>query len=165
MKKLIVIDGYSLLFRAYYATAYGGTDTIMRTKSGIPTNAIFAFANMINKILGQFKGEESIFVGFDAGGPCFRREKYDKYKANRSPCPEELKQQMPIVREFLDALNLKRYEEKGFEGDDICGTVAKAASKEGYEVSVITSDRDFLQLIDKNITISILKTVDLIPEL
>lgn len=157
MKKLIIIDGYSLLFRAYYATAYGGTDTIMRTKSGIPTNAIFAFANMINKILGQFKGEESIFVGFDAGGPCFRREKYDKYKANRSPCPEELKQQMPIVREFLDALNLKRYEEKGFEGDDICGTVAKAASKEGYEVSIITSDRDFLQLIDDHISIDVIK--------
>ncbi|MCQ2794991.1 MAG: DNA polymerase I [Bacilli bacterium] len=157
MKKLIIIDGYSLLFRAYYATAYGGTDTIMRTKSGIPTNAIFAFANMINKILGQFKGEESIFVGFDAGGPCFRREKYDKYKANRSPCPEELKQQMPIVREFLDALNLKRYEEKGFEGDDICGTVAKTASKEGYEVSIITSDRDFLQLIDDHISIDVIK--------
>ncbi|MCQ2796233.1 MAG: DNA polymerase I [Bacilli bacterium] len=157
MKKLIIIDGYSLLFRAYYATAYGGTDTIMRTKSGIPTNAIFAFANMINKILGQFKGEESIFVGFDAGGPCFRREKYDKYKANRSPCPEELKQQMPIVREFLDALNLKRYEEKGFEGDDICGTVAKAASKEGYDVSIITSDRDFLQLIDDHISIDVIK--------
>ncbi len=157
MKKLIVIDGYSLLFRAYYATAYGGVETIMRTKEGIPTNAIFAFANMINKILGQFKGEESIFVGFDAGGPCFRKEKYDKYKANRSPCPQELKDQMPIVREFLDAIRLKRYEEKGFEGDDICGSVAKTASKEGYEVSIITSDRDFLQLIDEHISIDIIK--------
>lgn len=157
MKKLIVIDGYSLLFRAYFATAYGGTDTIMRTKTGIPTNAIFAFANMINKILGQFKGEESIFVGFDSGAPCFRKEKYDKYKANRAPCPEELKQQMPIVREFLDALSLKRYEEKGFEGDDICGTVAKEASKEGYEVSIITSDRDFLQLVDDHISIDVIK--------
>lgn len=157
MKKFIVIDGYSLLFRAYYATAYGGVETIMRTKNGTPTNAIFAFANMINKIISQFKDNESIFVGFDAGGPCFRREKYDKYKANRAPCPNELKQQMPIVREFLDALNLKRFELLGFEGDDICGTVAKKASKLGYEVSIYTSDRDFLQLVDENISIEIIK--------
>lgn len=157
MKKLIIIDGYSLLFRAYYATAYGGVETIMRTKTGIPTNAIFAFSNMINKIISQFKGDEAIFVGFDAGGPCFRKEQYDKYKANRAPCPEELKQQMPIVREFLDALNLKRFEQKGFEGDDICGTLAKAAGKEGYEVSIYTSDRDFLQLVDDHISIEIIK--------
>lgn len=157
MKKLVIIDGYSLLFRAYYATAYGGVDTIMRTKSGVPTNAIFAFANMINKIIASFKGDESLFVGFDAGVPCFRKEQYADYKANRAPCPEELKTQMPIVRELLDALGIKRYEEPGFEGDDICGSVAKLASQEGYDVAIYTSDRDFLQLVDKNIHIEILK--------
>ncbi|MCQ2753265.1 MAG: DNA polymerase I [Bacilli bacterium] len=157
MKKLIIIDGYSLLFRAYYATAYGGVDTIMRTKTGIPTNAIFAFANMINKIIANFKGDESLFVGFDAGGPCFRREQYADYKANRAPCPEELKQQMPIVRELLDALSIKRFEQKGFEGDDICGSMAKKASAANYDVAIYTSDRDFLQLVDQNIHIEILK--------
>lgn len=157
MKKLIIIDGYSLLFRAYFATAYGGKDTIMRTKTGIPTNAIFAFANMINKVLATFKGEEHIFVGFDSGKPCFRKQEFEQYKANRAPCPEELKIQMPIAREFLDAIGIMRHEEIGYEGDDICGSVAKLASKEGYNVSIYTSDRDFLQLIDKNISIEILK--------
>lgn len=157
MKKLIIIDGYSLLFRAYFATAYGGKETIMRTKNGIPTNAIFAFANMINKIITSFKGGEHLFVGFDSGKPCFRKEEFDQYKANRAPCPEELKTQMPIAREFLDAIGVMRHEEVGYEGDDICGSVAKLASKEGYTVSICTSDRDFLQLIDDNVSIEILK--------
>lgn len=157
MKKLIIIDGYSLLFRAYYATAYGGVDTIMRTKEGIPTNAIFAFANMLIKIFSQFKGNEGVLVGFDSKGPCFRKAEYEKYKANRPPCPEELKIQMPMVRELLDALSIKRYELEGFEGDDICGSFAKEASKNGCDVSIYTSDRDFLQLVDEHISIEVIK--------
>ena len=152
-KKLIIIDGYSFFFRCYYATA----NNITYTKSGIPTNAILAFANMINKILNNLKNEELIFVGLDSGKPSFRKQQYEGYKANRPPCPEDLKVQMPIVREFLDAMSIKYFEFDGFEGDDICGSVAKLASKNNYDVVIYTSDYDFLQLIDNNIAIRIIK--------
>ena len=95
MKKLFVIDGNSLLFRAYYATSYGG-GAVMSTKSGIPTNAIFAFGNMLTKLLSSFKGGESIFIGFDADSHTFRKEEYKDYKANRKPCPEDLKKQFGL---------------------------------------------------------------------
>lgn len=156
MKKLVVVDGNSLLFRAYYATSYSGA--IMTTKDGTPTNAIFAFANMLTKLLSSFHEEESIFIGFDADSHTFRKEEYAEYKANRKPCPEELKRQFPISRELCHALNILCYEEHGVEADDLCGTVAKNASKAGYEVMIYTSDRDYLQLIDSHISVSLLKT-------
>lgn len=157
MGKTYIIDGNSLLFRAYYATAYGENPIIMRSKDGTPTNAIFAFSNMINKIITSFKGGEKLFVGFDTGKKTFRHEEDENYKANRKPAPKELITQMPIAREMLAALNIFTYEQDGIEGDDVCGTMAKMASKNGDEVIVFTSDRDFLQLIDENITIRILK--------
>jgi DNA polymerase-1 len=156
-RKITVIDGNSLLFRAYYATAYGDSSAIMRSKDGTPTNAIFAFANMLSKILQGFKDDEAIFVGFDADKDTFRKEEFKDYKANRQPAPEDLKRQFPISRELLKALNIIAFEQHGVEADDICGTVAKLASKAGYEVVVYTSDRDYLQLIDDNIRISLLK--------
>ncbi|MDY6393124.1 MAG: hypothetical protein SPL80_09870, partial [Bacilli bacterium] len=88
-KKLIVIDGNSLLFRAFYATYYGDPSNIMRAKDGTPTNAIFAFSNMLAKILQSLKGGESIFVGFDKDSHTFRKEEFDQYKANRKPAPDE----------------------------------------------------------------------------
>lgn len=156
MKKILVIDGNSLLFRAFYATSYG-EGPIMSTKSGIPTNAIFAFANMLSKIISTLKGDESIFIGFDADSQTFRKEEFKDYKANRKPCPEELKAQFPISRELCRALGIVCYEEHGIEADDICGTVAKKASKAGYGVTVYTSDKDYLQLIDEHISVSLLK--------
>jgi DNA polymerase-1 len=156
-KKIYVIDGNSLLFRAYYATAYGDRNAIMRTKSGLPTNAIFAFANMLAKILQGFKGGESIFIGFDSDKETFRKAEFSDYKANRAPCPEDLKPQFPLSRELCAALGIVYYEEHGIEADDICGTVAKEAAREGYEVTVYTSDRDYLQLIEPSIKISLLK--------
>jgi DNA polymerase-1 len=156
-KKIIVIDGNSLLFRAYYATAYGDSSAIMRTKSGLPTNAIFAFANMLCKILQSFKGGESIFVGFDTDKETFRKEEFADYKANRAPCPEDLKPQFPVSRELCGALGIVYFERHGIEADDICGTIAKEAAKEGYEVLVYTSDRDYLQLIEPHIKVSLLK--------
>ncbi len=156
MKKLLVIDGNSLLFRAFYATSYD-EGPIMSTKSGIPTNAIFAFGNMLSKIISSFKGGESIFIGFDADSHTFRKEEYKDYKANRKPCPEELKAQFPISRELCKALGVICYEEHGIEADDICGSVAKMGSKAGYEVTVYTSDKDYLQLIDEHISVSLLK--------
>ncbi len=156
-KKLIVIDGNSLIFLAFYATYYGDPTSIMRTKSGIPTNAIFAFSNMIGKILQGMKGGEAIFVAFDADSHTFRKEEFESYKANRKPAPEELIPQFPMSREFLDALGIVHYEEPGIEADDIAGSIAKKAAAQGYEVEVYTSDKDYLQLIDQNITIKLIR--------
>ena len=157
MAKAYIIDGNSLLFRAYYATAYGGNE-IMRTKDGTPTNAIFSFSNMLNKVLQSLKEGDALFVGFDTGKATFRHKEDETYKANRKPAPEDLKIQMPIVREMLHALDIFTFEKEGFEADDICGTVSKMLGKDGYDVIVYTSDRDFLQLIDKNVSIHIIKT-------
>lgn len=169
MKKITIIDGNSLLFRAYYATAYPGVE-IMRNQEGIPTNAIFAFSNMINKILHDLKEDENIMVAFDAGKQTFRKEQLESYKANRKPAPEDLVKQFPIARDFLRSLNIFQFEEVGFEGDDIAGTVARLAEKEGYQVVIYTSDRDFLQLVDENITVNIIRkgmsdVVPMTPEL
>ena len=156
MPKITIIDGNSLLFRAYFATAYPGVE-IMRNQEGIPTNAIFAFSNMINKILSSLKEDESIMVAFDHSKQTFRKEQLESYKANRKPTPEELIQQFPIARDFLRALNIFQFEEEGFEGDDIAGTVARLAEKENYQVNIYTSDRDFLQLVDEKTTVHIIR--------
>ena len=156
MKRIIIIDGNSLLFRAYYATAFPGAK-IMRSQDGTPTNAIFAFSNMMNKILGELKEGESLFVAFDAGKHNFRHDALETYKANRKPAPEDLVVQFPIVRDFLRALNVYQFEEVGFEGDDIAGTVAKLAEKEGYHVNLYTSDRDFLQLVTDECNVNIIR--------
>ena len=156
MPRVVIIDGNSLLFRAYYATAYPGVE-IMRSQDGTPTNAIFAFSNMMNKILSDLKEGECIFVAFDAGKHNFRHDQLETYKANRKPAPEDLVKQFPLVREFLKALNIYQFEEIGFEGDDIAGTVAKLAEKEGYTVNLYTSDRDFLQLVTDKISVNIIR--------
>ncbi|NCA97199.1 MAG: DNA polymerase I [Bacteroidia bacterium] len=158
MAKVYIIDGNSLLFRAYYATAYGPNAKVMRTKDGIPTNALFAFGNMINKIISSFKGGEHLIVGFETSRKTFRSEEFADYKANRKPTEADLIAQMPLARELLKSLGIFVYEQDGFEADDVCGTVSKLASKAGHQVIVYTSDRDFLQLIDHNIAIHILKT-------
>ena len=158
MSKIYIVDGNSLLFRAYFATAAMQGDNIMRAHDGTPTNGVFAFSNMINKILQNMKQGDSIFVGFDTGKATFRHKEDENYKANRKPCPEDLKIQMPLARSFLKAMGIFWFEKEGFEADDLCGTVAKLASKEGREVQIYTSDKDFLQLIDKNITVNLIKT-------
>lgn len=156
MPKITIIDGNSLLFRAYFATAYPGVE-IMRTQNGTPTNAIFAFSSMINKILSTLKKDEGLMVAFDAGKDTFRKEQLESYKANRKPTPEDLVRQFPMARDFLKALGIFQFEQHGYEGDDIAGTVAKLAEKEGYQVTIYTSDRDFLQLVDNNITVNIIR--------
>ena len=156
MAKLVIIDGNSLLFRAYYATAYPGVE-IMRNQEGIPTNAIFAFSNMINKIVGGLKQGENIVVAFDAAKHNFRHDALETYKANRKPAPADLVEQFPIARDFLKAFGVFQFEEEGFEGDDIAGTIAKKAEKEGYDVTIYTSDRDFLQLVSNKVTVNIIR--------
>ena len=158
MNKIYIVDGNSLLFRAYFATYAMSNGEIMRAHDGTPTNAVFAFSNMINKMLQNLKEGDGLFVGFDTGKATFRHKEDEKYKANRKPCPPDLKTQMPLARSFLDSLNIFWFEKEGWEADDICGTVAKMAGAQGKEVIVYTSDRDFLQLIDKHISIHIIKT-------
>lgn len=156
MKKITIIDGNSLLFRAYFATAYPGVE-IMRSTDGTPTNAIFAFSNMINKIVGGLKTGEGLFVAFDAAKHNFRHDALETYKANRKPAPQELVEQFPLAREFLKAFGVFQFEEEGFEGDDIAGTVARIAEKNDCEVVIYTSDRDFLQLASDKITINLIR--------
>lgn len=155
MKKLIVIDGNSLLFRAYYATSFTGN--IMRRKDGFPTNAIFAFSNMINKIISSLKEEDLLFVSFDTGKKTFRHQEMETYKAQRKPIDEDLKIQLPIARDLLKSMGVFYYELEGYEGDDLAGTVAILGSKANLDVQVYTSDKDYLQLINKNITINMIK--------
>lgn len=154
-KKVIIVDGNSLLFRAYYATAYPGAN-IMRTKEGIATNAIFAFSNMILKLIDKLKDEDKIFVAFDTGKKTFRHQELETYKANRKPAPEDLIVQFPIARELLKSLGIYTFEEEGFEGDDLAGSVAIKAAKAGYQTIIYTSDRDFLQLVDDKIEVDLL---------
>lgn len=156
MNKLTIIDGNSLLFRAYFATAYPGVE-IMRNQEGIPTNAIFAFSNMINKIISGLKEGEGIIVAFDAAKHNFRHDALETYKANRKPAPEDLVTQFPIARDFLRSFGIFQFEEEGFEGDDIAGTIAKKAESLGIDVEIYTSDRDFLQLVSDKVTVQIIR--------
>ena len=156
MAKIIIVDGNSLLFRAFYATYYDPSK-IMRTKNGQATNAIFAFSNMISSLLSSLKQGDGFFVAFDAGKHTFRHQEYKEYKANRPELPQDLIVQFPIARELLDKLNIQHYECDNLEADDICGIVANKAEKEGYKVYIYTSDKDYLQLIDDNITIELIK--------
>lgn len=166
--KLHIIDGNSLLFRAYYATAAYGDDKIMRTKEGVPTNAIMAFANMISKILNELDEGDSIFVPFDTGEKTFRHDAFEDYKATRREVPEPLVTQFPLARHLLDALSIKHHEIVGYEADDIAGTVAKLAEKAGFEVIIHTSDQDYFQLISSQVTVRVPKprgaVLNLTPE-
>ena len=145
MAKITIIDGNSLLFRAYFATAYPGVE-IMRNQDGIPTNAIFAFSNMINKIVNGLKEDECIIVAFDAAKHNFRHDALETYKANRKPAPQELVEQFPIAREFLKAFGIFQFEQEGFEGDDIAGTIAKKADFLIFIMSSFHSSPIFLSI-------------------
>ncbi len=154
MQKLILIDGNSLFFRAYYATAYLGGD-LMKNKQGVYTNALFGFVNMVDKILQQ--PYSHVLVAFDTKEKTKRHEAFDDYKAGRPPMPAEMAQQIPLIHTYLKHLNIPDYSLVGYEADDIIGTLSKEACNRGFEVSVYSSDRDLLQLISDNVTIHLLK--------
>ena len=154
MKKVVLVDGNNLLFRSYYATAYTGN--IMRNSKGFPTNALYGFAGMINKIIAE-ENPEYMVVAFDIGKN-FRKEKYDFYKEGRSETPDDLKLQMPIAREILKAMGIAYLELAPYEADDIIGTVAKyAESDPEYYTLIVSSDKDLLQLISFETEIKLLK--------
>lgn len=152
---LHVIDGNSLLFRAYFATYFTGN--IMRTKDGFPTNAIYGFNNMITKILSTLDEEDKIIVCFDTGKKTFRHQEYNDYKAQRKQTDQDLLLQIPLARTLLNNLGVTYYEQEGFEADDIAGSIAKQASKKHIKTYCYTSDKDYLQLIDDFISIKMIK--------
>ena len=154
MNKLLLIDGNSIINRAFYGIM--GSKMLM-TEDGTYTNAVYGFLSILFKELDDIK-PEYLVVAFDLKAPTHRHKIYDKYKANRHGMPEELAMQMPILKETLKAMNVCIIEKEGYEADDILGTLAKWGQKEELEVTVLTGDRDSFQLIDKNIKVRIPRT-------
>lgn len=153
MKKIIIIDGNSLLYRAYYATAAMGN--LMTSHEGTPTNAVFGFANMLENILT--KQPEYLLVAFDYGKKTFRNDLFEVYKGTRAGTPDELIAQFSLIREYLTAHGISYQEIEGFEGDDIIGTAAYQLAKSDFMVNILTSDRDMLQLVSDKISVLLTK--------
>lgn len=149
--KLILLDGNSILNRAFY----GVPD--LTNRQGLHTNAVYGFLNIMFKFIEE-EEPSHMLVAFDQKEPTFRHEMYAEYKGTRKPMPEELRQQVPVIREILEAMNIKIYFQDGIEADDILGTMAKKAEKEGFTVSVVSGDRDLLQLVTDKTTVRIPKT-------
>lgn len=139
--KIALIDGYGFVFRAFHSLPP------LTRADGTPVGAVYGFTNMLIKLLANLNVSH-IAVVFDAGSKTFRNDMYPAYKANRPPCPPELIPQFPIVREVAEALNLAILERVGFEADDLIATVAKQASREDFEVLIVSSDKDLMQLVD-----------------
>lgn len=157
MKKVLLVDGNNLMFRSYFATAYSGS--IMRNSKGQATNALYGFVSMINKIIAE-ENPQYMAVAFDIGKN-FRHEKYKDYKAGRNATPDDLKSQMPIARDILDAMGIKHLEVEGYEADDIIGTLAKEADLDPeYDGLIISSDHDLMQLISPVVGMKMLKSKD-----
>lgn len=159
MKRAILIDGNNLLFRSYYATAYTGN--MMKNSKGFPTNALYGFVNMINKILKE-ENPEYIMVAFDKGKN-FRHELYKNYKDGRIETPKELLEQFPIAKDMLKKMGIKYLEIDNYEADDIIGTFARMADEDKmYDATIISSDKDLLQLISSDVDVKLLKQKDYI---
>lgn len=151
MKKLVLIDGHSILNRAFY----GVPD--LSNSAGLHTNAIYGFLNIMFKILEE-EQPDYLTVAFDVHAPTFRHEIYKEYKGTRKPMPQELREQVPVMKEVLASMGIKMMEQPGLEADDILGTLAKRAEKEGMAVSLVSGDRDLLQIATDTIKIRIPKT-------
>lgn len=143
---LHIIDGSGYIFRAYYAIR------ALSTSSGEPTNATYGFTTMIEKALRE-EAPEYIVITFDTGAPTFRRDLYPEYKANRPPPPEDLPRQIPRIHEITDAFLLKKLLVAGYEADDVIATLTKKALEGGFDVQVITGDKDLMQLVSDRVRI------------
>ena len=150
-KKIVLIDGHSILNRAFY----GVPD--LTNAEGLHTNAIYGFLNIMFKIIDEEK-PEYIAVAFDLKAPTFRHKIYPEYKGTRKGMPDELREQVPVMKEVLTSMGILIMQQEGLEADDILGTMAKRAQKEGLEVALVSGDRDLLQIADENIKIRIPKT-------
>jgi len=145
-KKIYLIDGSAFLYRAFHAIRS------LSTSKGHPTNATFGFARILLKLIKDNSPEYAVIL-FDVKGPTFRHKMYDQYKANRPPMPEELVVQIPDIKRMITALNIPIVEKQGFEADDLVGTYSKIAQRKGFEVVMVTGDKDFIQLITNKCTL------------
>lgn len=150
-EKIVLIDGHSILNRAFY----GLPD--LTNADGLHTNAIYGFLTIMFKILEEEK-PEYLTVAFDVHAPTFRHEMYAEYKGTRKPMADELRQQVPVIKEVLHAMGIKTIESAGLEADDLLGTLSKRCEKQGMEVAIISGDRDLLQLATGHVKIRIPKT-------
>ena len=159
MKKVILVDGNNLLFRSYFATAYTGNT--MRNSKGFPTNGLYGLVNMLNKIIREEK-PEYMLVAFDKG-KTFRHEKYLDYKGGRNETPDDLKKQFSVAKKLVPLMGIKCFEIDNYEADDIIGTYSKMALIDpGFETTIVSSDKDLLQLINEETEVKLLKQKDYI---
>ncbi|MCK0471351.1 DNA polymerase I [Halalkalibacter sp. APA_J-10(15)] len=150
VSKLVLIDGNSIAYRAFFALP------LLNNQKGVYTNAVYGFATMLMKIIEE-EQPTHMLVAFDAGKTTFRHKTYKEYKGGRQKTPPELSEQFPLVRELLDAYKISRYEAEQYEADDIIGTLAKQAAEKKWEVKVYSGDKDLLQLVDDNVTVVLTK--------
>ena len=150
-KKLMLVDGHSILNRAYYGLPP------LTAADGTPTGATYGFLNILFKFLDEEK-PDALAVAFDVSAPTFRHEKYKEYKGTRKPMDPDLKTQVPLIKEILKSMDITIVEKPGFEADDIIGTLSKSFSKDGNPVTIVSGDKDLLQLVDDNITMKNPKT-------
>ena len=151
MKKLVLIDGHSILNRAFYGVPE------LSNSQGLHTNAVYGFLNIMFKILDE-EAADYIAVAFDLSAPTFRHKAYAEYKGTRKSMPDELREQVPLIKDVLSSMNIPILTKEGYEADDIIGTIAKRYQSDDVFVSIISGDRDLLQLSDKHIKIRIPKT-------
>ena len=144
-EKLMIIDGNSILNRAFYGLQGAN---LLAASTGLHTNAIYGFLNILNKFLEEDK-PQYLCVAFDLKAPTFRHIEFEGYKAKRKGMPPDLAEQMPVMKEVLDAMKIKRLELEGFEADDIIGSISLCAEKAGMQVVIVTGDRDSLQLVSE----------------
>jgi len=149
-KRLFLIDTFGFIFRAYHARARSGAPP-MRTGSGVSTEAIFIFNNMLRKLNKTYK-PTSIAAVFESIGPTLREQEYAEYKANRSEMPPDLRDQLPYIRRIIEAMRIPILEYVGFEADDVIGTIARRAEEAGTEVVIVSSDKDMLQLVRNGVS-------------
>ena len=150
-KKIVLIDGHSILTRAFF----GVPD--LTNADGLHTNAVYGFLNIMFKILEEEK-PDGLFVAFDVKTPTFRHKMYEAYKGTRKPMPQELHEQVPLIQEVLKTMHITVMTKEGYEADDILGTVARQAREKDYDVVIVSGDRDLLQLAEERVLIRIPKT-------
>ena len=146
--KLMILDGNSVINRAYFGVKP------LTTRDGLYTHAVYGFLNILERMEKE-ESPDAVCVAFDLHGPTFRHERYEGYKANRHGMPEELAQQMPVMKQVLTAMNIPIYSAQGWEADDVIGTVGKKCGQENWDCVVVTGDRDSLQLIDDHVKIKL----------
>lgn len=149
-ENIVIIDGSSLLYRAFYAIPH------LTDAQGHPTNAVYGFLNMLLKLYGELD-PQYVAVAFDKSKHTFRNDLFDGYKATRKPAPDDLRPQFALIREVLACLGICVLEQEGYEGDDIIGTLARRTAADGYAVDVVTGDRDALQLVTDDVTVYLTK--------